>query len=116
VFSGVDARWMRGGVQLRGEWLDGRPFDGMHTRGAYLDAFVHRPGMGPVTAVARIEFLDYDAGPRSAFAHRATVGARVHLVDALYAQLNTSHQSGEQYSRHATATDLALTYTLRFPR
>jgi hypothetical protein len=116
IFNGVDARWMKGGLQLRGEWLDGQPFDGMHTRGGYLDVFLHRREMGPVTAVSRVEVLDYDAGPRSAFARRTTVGARVQVAPALFAQVNTSHQSGALYNAKANATDVALTYTVRFPR
>lgn len=116
VFSGVDARWMRGGFQLRGEWIAGRPFDGMHTRGGYVDAFLHRREMGPFTAVARVEMLDYDAGARSVLARRTTVGTRIHIVDSLYAQINTSHQSGALYSDYATSGDFALTYTIRYPR
>ena len=116
VFSGVDVRWMRSGVQLRGEWIDGQPFDDMHTRGGYLDAFVHRPAMGPVTAVARFEVLDYDAGVRSVLAKRATLGARVLVADGLYAQVNGSHQMGVLYSEFRNSIDVALTYTVRFPR
>ena len=57
VFNGIDVRWMRDGVQARGEWIDGRPFDGTTTTGGYIDLIVHRPSMGPVTAVARVERL-----------------------------------------------------------
>jgi hypothetical protein len=116
VFSGVDARWMRGGVQVRGEWLDGQPFDNMHTRGGYVDVFLHRREMGRVTAMARLEVLDYDAGPRSVLARRTTVGARLQVADGLFALVNASHQSGALYTARATAGDVALTYTLRFPR
>ena len=28
-FVGVDARWMRAGWMLRGEWIHGHPFDGI---------------------------------------------------------------------------------------
>ena len=42
-FGGVDARWMGGGVQVRGEWLGGQPFDGTTTTGGYADVIVHRP-------------------------------------------------------------------------
>ena len=31
VFTGIDVRWMHDGVQLRGEWITGRPFDGTTT-------------------------------------------------------------------------------------
>jgi hypothetical protein len=116
VFRGADVRWMRGGLQLRGEWLDGQPFDGMHTRGGYMDVLLHRREMGPVTAVSRVEVLDYDAGPRSVFTRRTTIGARVQVIDGLFAQFNTSHQSGALYDSPPTAADLALTYTVRFPR
>ena len=64
VFTGVDVRWMYNGIQLRGEFLSGRPFDGTTTTGGYVDLLVHRVGMGPVTAVARLERLDYDTIPR----------------------------------------------------
>src|SRR5262245_50418522 len=63
VFTGVDVRWMYNGIQLRGEFLSGRPFDGTTTTGGYIDLLVHRVGMGPVTAVARLERLDYDTIP-----------------------------------------------------
>ena len=116
VFSGVDARWMRGGVQLRGEWIDGQPFDDMHTRGGYVDAFVHTPAMGRVTAVARAEVLDYDAGPRSVLAKRGTLGARVLVADGLYAQINAAHQMGALYSEYRNSIDVALTYTVRYGR
>jgi hypothetical protein len=116
IFNGFDVRWMRGGFQLRGEWLDGQPFDRTHTRGGYLDAFLHRREMGPVTALARIEVLDYDAGARSVLAKRATVGARVQVADGLYATLNGSHSMGALYSEHRNSVDLGLTYTVRFSK
>ncbi len=116
VFNGLDVRWMRGGVQLRGEWLDGQPFDGMHTRGGYVDAFLHRREMGPVTALARFEVLDYDAGARSVLAKRATLGARVLITDGLYATVNGCHQSGALYSDYRNAVDVGLSYTVRFPK
>jgi hypothetical protein len=115
TFSGVDVRWMRNGVQLRGEWVDGRPNDNKHTRGGYIDALVHRQGMGPVTAVARLEMLDYSA-KTPVLATRATIGARVRLLDGLYATVNGSHQTGAVYSGDRDVVDLALTYTVRFPR
>jgi hypothetical protein len=78
VFTGVDFRWMRGGVQLRGEWLAGRPWSGTRTVGGYLDALVHRPFMGPVTLVTRVETLDYkDLVPSKACkATGAAIGQR----------------------------------------
>ena len=55
-FAGADARWTYGGLELRGEWIDGRPFDGVCSRvGAISTASSTAPFMGPVTAVARVE-------------------------------------------------------------
>jgi hypothetical protein len=114
VFTGIDGRWMANGVQLRGEWLTGRPFDGVTTDGGYLDASVHRPGMGPVTAVARIERLDYDTAPAFALsARRATVGARVRLPFGISAQIAADHQWGKQIQRQPTTLGVAFTYSLR---
>ena len=115
VFTGIDVRWMHKGVQLRGEWITGRPFDGTTTRGWYADAIVHRTVMGPVTAVARIEHLDYDADPAFAVdARRQTIGARIRLFDALSVQLNVVHQTGELSEEYgAAAFDVGVTYSLR---
>jgi len=115
VFTGIDLRWMHEGVQLRGEWITGRPFDGTTTRGWYADAIVHRAVMGPVTAVARIEHLDYDTDPPFAVdARRQTIGARIRIFDALSVQLNVVHQTGELSEEYgAAAFDVGVTYSLR---
>jgi hypothetical protein len=117
-FTGVDARFMRDGVQLRGEFVAGRPFDGVTTTGWYADALIHRVGMGPVTAVARIEQLDYNT-PVSAFVlhtKRQTAGARVRVVDNLSMQVDVLHQSGQlPTSSSLGALDVCLTYTVRRP-
>jgi hypothetical protein len=114
VFTGVDVRWMHSGVQLRGEWITGRPFDGTTTRGWYTDAIVHRVAMGPVTAVARVERLDYDTDPAFALhARRQTIGARIRILDALSAELNVVHQTGGLAEYGARALDVGITYSLR---
>ena len=113
-FTGVDVRWMRGGVQLRGEWIAGRPFDGTTTTGWYADAIVHRRGMGPVTAVARVEQLDYDTTPEHALhAKRQTLGARVRVRNGLSAQVNLLHHAGLRQQRQRTSLDIGLTYSVR---
>ena len=66
-FGGVDARWMRGGVQLRGEWIGGRPFDGVATRGGYVDA---RP--------RRAHGTRHRGRPRRAARLRRRCSSRVH--------------------------------------
>jgi hypothetical protein len=98
---------------VRGEWIDGQPFDGTRTAGGYLDLRVHRPGLGPVTAVLRAERLGYDAMPPFAlYVHRYTAGGRVRLVDHLSAQANIIWQNVPGQDR--SAVDIALTYVLRF--
>jgi hypothetical protein len=114
VFSGVDLRWSAGGVRVSGEWLTGQPFDGTSTTGWHADVMVHRPVMGPVTAVWRSEQLDYDASPPFArSARRHTAGARVRLLRNLSAQVNVLHQSGDLTDSYRNALDGALTYSIR---
>jgi len=116
-FAGVDARWMRGGVQLRGEFINGHPFAGTRTYGGYADVLVHRQFMGPVTAVLRAERLDYLAGRFSSFPRRYTTGAKVRLSSLLVTQINVLHEPAynEGAAREAadTALDVALTFSLR---
>jgi hypothetical protein len=117
-FTGVDLRWMSHGVQVRGEWLTGRPWNDTHTRGGYVDVSLHRPFMGPVTLVTRLENLDYDT-PDPVYADEASgvaLGTRVRLVEGFYAQVNVTHRPSEPYGQNHTATDVALTYTLRYRR
>ncbi|HEY6362090.1 MAG TPA: hypothetical protein VIX63_13335 [Vicinamibacterales bacterium] len=71
--------------------------------------------MGPVTAFARVEVLDYDAGSRSLLAKRASIGARVMITDGLCAIVNGSHQTRSIYAAYRNSADVALTYTARFP-
>jgi hypothetical protein len=116
VFTGADFRWMIGGVQLRGEWLVGQPWDGTRLSGGYLDVLVHRPFMGPVTLVSRVETLDYkDPRPfKSSRPAGEAIGARVQLLPGLYGQVNVTNRPSEPYGAAVTATDVALTYTVRF--
>jgi len=112
-FTGIDARWMQGGVELRGEWIAGQPFDGTRTTGGYLDLRVHVPALGPATAVLRAERLGYDAIPPFAlYARRYTAGARIRILAPLAVSVNVLHQSGLP-SQRAAAADVALTYVLR---
>ena len=80
--------------------MTGRPFDGTHTDGGYVDLLVHRPAMGPVTALLRVERLAYDAVPPFAFtSSRITTGARIRLLDTLALSVgvlrHTSTEPGE---------------------
>jgi hypothetical protein len=113
-FTGVDVRWMAGGVQLRGEWIGGRPFDGTTTTGWYADAIVHRRSMGPVTAVARVEKLDYDTTPEHALhCERQTLGARIRVWEGVSAQVNLLHHTGLLGQSGRTAVDVGVTYSVR---
>lgn len=112
-FVGGDVRWMAGGVQLRGEWIDGRSFAGTRTFGGYADLIVHRPFMGPVTAVARAERLDYLAGRRSSFPRRYTTGARTRLASLLVAHVNAIREPAYDSRVPRTSLDVALTFTAR---
>jgi len=112
-FVGGDLRWMVGGVQVRGEWIDGRSFAGTRTFGGYADLIVHRPFMGPVTAVARAERLDYLAGLRSSFPRRYTTGARIRLASMLVAHVNAIREPAYDTRVPRTSLDLALTFTAR---
>jgi len=113
-FGGLDLRVSYSGVELRGELIDGRPFAGTKTIGWYTDLMVHRVGMGPVTALARIEDLAYQtAPPFDMHGRRQTVGARVRIIQPLALQVNLIHQSGAPAAYGGQALDVALTYTVR---
>jgi hypothetical protein len=113
-FGGADIRWMGGGLQLRGEFLHGRPFDGTKTTGWYADALLHRVGMGPVTAVARVERLVYQARPpRDMQAARGTLGARIRIVNGFAVHANYLHHTGELAEKTANAFDFGISYSVR---
>jgi hypothetical protein len=112
-FAGVDARWMRGGVQLRGEFINGHPFAGTRTFGGYADLMVHRPFMGPITAVLRAERLDYEAGRFSSFPRRYTAGTKVRVSSLVVAHVNVLHEPPYDDEAAETALDVALTVSLR---
>lgn len=114
VFTGIDVRWMRDGVQARGEWIAGRPFDGTTTTGGYADVIVHRPGMGPLSAVLRAEQLAYEAAaPFAMTAQRYTAGTRIRVIDRLTAEIALVHHTRQLPQRRPTALDVGLTYSLR---
>lgn len=113
-FGGVDARWMGGGVQVRGEWLGGRPFDGTTTTGGYADLIVHRPVMGPITALLRAERLAYTAPePYALFSNRYTAAMRIRVWRGLATSIGVSHQAGELTQSRRTAVDFGVTYAAR---
>jgi hypothetical protein len=114
-FTGVDARFTRDGVQVRGEWITGQPFDTTTTTGGYADLILHRQFMGPVTAVARVERLDYETPLKTfdRYMRRQTVGARVRVIAPLSVSVNVIHQTGVNDEYGASALDAGLTWSFR---
>jgi hypothetical protein len=113
LFNGVDARWTSEGVQLRGEWISGRPFDGVTTTGGYLDLLVHKRELGPVIPLLRVERLDYAAGSFSQYLRRVTAGSRIHVSRCVSAEVNVLHQALGLAAGRTNALDAGLTCTVR---
>ena len=112
--TGIDVRWMQSGVQLRGEWISGKPTEDATNNGWYVDALIHRVGMGPVTAVARIEQLSVTDEGEDTDQGRQTIGSRVRVLEGLSLNVDVVHRSGEFPTKfHGTALDLGITWTLR---
>jgi hypothetical protein len=118
VFSGVDLRWAHPtGLQARGELLKGHSYEGVSTIGFYVDGIVHRPGMGPFTALVRGEWLDYEAAPpRARSAKRLTLATRVRLTGPVTLQLNYLRQRGDLPHIKSHSIDFSATYSFRVDR
>ena len=114
MFGGVDVRWMRDGVQLRGEFIAGRPFDGARTDGGYLDLIVHRPSMGPVTAALRAEHLAHHEGSVTVLnGERYVAAMRIRVGRGIVAHVEMLHTTGGFSDRRPTAFDMGVSYSLR---
>jgi hypothetical protein len=113
--TGFDLRWMSDGIQFRGEWTTSRPFAGTTSTGWYADALVHRVGMGPVTAVARVEQLDYEeaGSTEDELQRRVTVGVRIRFFEGLSLNVNLVHRSGEIEEYRPTTLDVGITWSIR---
>ena len=118
AFSGVDVRWAHpAGLQARGELLKGHSYEGVSTLGWYVDGIVHRPGMGPFTALVRGESLDYDAAPgRARAGKRVTLATRVRLPGPVTLQLNYLRQQGDLPRIKSHSIDFSATYSFRVDR
>jgi hypothetical protein len=116
-FGGIDVRWMREGVELRGEYLLGKSLDYARTDGAYVDVIAHKPWMGPMTVLGRAEWIDYDTIPHVAewelHTRRFQAGARVRVWQGLSVAAGVSHQAGQITQYRPTALDFSLTYAVR---
>jgi hypothetical protein len=127
-FTGLDGRYAKGGVQVRGEWMTGKPWAGTNTRAWYVDTMIHRPFMGPVTAVYRVESLDFSSPVpydyrgmlcvMPWYGDRQTMGGRVRLPRGFTANLNYIRQFGElsEDMSPRNAIDVGLTYSFRLKR
>jgi hypothetical protein len=115
AFTGLDVRWTHSaGIQARSEVLTGHSFEGVSTTGWYVDGALHRPGMGPFTAVARTEYLNYIApSPRARSARRLTLGTRVRWPGPVTLQLNYVRQRGDLPHIKAQTFDFSATYSVR---
>jgi len=116
-FSGLDLRWSHNGIQARGEWMTGHPFAGATTHGWYADTFVHLVGMGPVTAVARVEQFEREEAGESEEepARRQVIGVRIRLPRALTLNVDVVHRMGsvEAEESRPTTLDVGLTWSVR---
>jgi hypothetical protein len=115
-FTGTDVRWTHpSGIQLRGEFLHGHSFDGVTTDGWYVDGFVHHVGMGPFTAVTRVESMVYTAAaPFARSEHRFTLGTRVRVPGDATVQMNYMRQRGDLTRIYDNSVDVAVTYSFRY--
>jgi hypothetical protein len=90
-------------------WLDAPNPPGETAAGRVVLA-----AMGPLTAVVRLEQLDYDTRPPfDLHARRQTVGARILIRGGLSAQVNLLHQTGQSDEYGPSAVDIAVTYSVR---
>lgn len=112
-FGGVDARWMRNGLQLRGEIIWGSAFANSGMRGWYVDALAHRRDLGPVTPVLRVEEYRYWSSAHRTTWKRVTAGARIKLTQATTLQLNLLRQPELTETRNS-ALDVGLSHTIRY--
>ena len=116
AFNGLDIRWTHSaGFQARGELLKGHSHEGgVSTTGWYVDGFVHRPGMGPFTAVIRGESMIYTApAPRAREARRLTLGTRVRWPGPVTVQVNYVRQRGDLPRIKNHAIDVSATYSIK---
>ena len=116
-FTGIDLRWTHRGVQARGEWMTGHPFEGASTTGWYADLLMHLVRMGPVTAVARIEQLaSLEPGEDEERTSRQTVGALIRLFDRLALNVNLVHRRDHLEELRPVSFDVGLTWSIRHSR
>jgi hypothetical protein len=112
--TGIDLRWTHAGIQLRGEWIAGRPFGARKSTGWYADALIHRTAMGPVTAIVRVERIDFGEpeNDTAEYLSRQTIGVRVNVGGGVTLQVNALHQTGDD-EYLPRALDLAVTWSVR---
>jgi hypothetical protein len=112
-YRGVDVRWLRDGVQLRAEWIDGRNFERARSSGWYVDATLHRRALGAVMPVARYDEYRYTRSGYHSKHKRVSVGARLRLTDSLTANVNLVNEP-DLTERSNNAIDVGITHSMRF--
>ena len=114
LFNGVDGRFTTAGSSsVANGFSDGRS-TGSTTTGGYLDLLVHRRALGIVTPVARIERLDYEAGPYfSLYLRRVTGGARIDMPGCFTGQINVIHQPAGLAAGRRNVMDAGITCSVR---
>jgi hypothetical protein len=62
--------------------------------------------------------FDYDTPvPEfSSAGHGGALGARIMIVEGLHGLVNVTRRPSAPYGPNVTATDVALTYTVRYPK
>jgi hypothetical protein len=122
---GIDARWMHGGVQVRGEWIAGQADGESTTNGGYVDVTAHHRRMGRVTFVGRAERLNWHYPPArqfEAFPRRVTAGALIRVSSDVQIQANVLRnfarvpRTGDVFAAvsPSMALDVAVTFSRRF--
>jgi hypothetical protein len=112
-YTGVDGRWLRDGVQIRGEWIGGTPFHGASMHGWYVDAMLHKPVLGSATPLLRYERYHYSTPGERDSMSRWTTGVRVRLTRTLSGSVNVLQQHGLS-GGPGPIVDVGLTHTTRF--
>jgi hypothetical protein len=71
--------------------------------------------MGPVTAVARIEQLDFEdpSEAEESLSRRQTIGARVRVAGRFSVDVNLVHRQGDLKAYRPTSFDVGLTWSVR---
>jgi hypothetical protein len=94
--NGVDVRWTRPHLLIRGEYLFGN-FSADNAHGAYLDIYYHLPKYQKITLVGRLETLK--PGADDPASRQVTLGARYALTNQWILSVNWRRNNGSSAYR-----------------